>query len=98
MKLTFGNMTLEINIFHLGSKHKSGEEQEQESDEVCLIGPSARKHSAHKLHKELMKNSEEVDEELTASVTPPAPLIPTPPEGRVLKTEGQKFNFAADRT
>ena len=40
-----------------------------------------------------MKNSEAVDEELTASVTPLAPLIPpAPPEGRVLKTEGQKLN------
>ena len=62
-------MTLELNIFHLGSKHKLAEEQEQE----------------------LMKISEAVDEELTASVTPPAPLIPpAPPESRVLKTERQK--------
>ena len=30
MQLTFGNMTLELNIFHLGSKHKSAEKQEQE--------------------------------------------------------------------
>ena len=49
MQLTFGNMTLELNIFYLGSKHKSGEEQEQESDEDCLIGPSVGKHSAYKL-------------------------------------------------
>ena len=90
MQLTFGNMTLELNIFHLGSKHKSGEEQEQESDEVCLIGPSAGKHSAHKLQEELMKNNEAVDEELTASVTAIALL-----EGRVLKIEGQKLNSAA---
>ena len=41
MQLTFSNMTLELNIFHLGSKHKSTEEQEQESYEVCLIGPGA---------------------------------------------------------
>ena len=26
MQLTFGNMTLELNIFHLGSKHKSVKE------------------------------------------------------------------------
>ena len=78
MQLTFGNMTLELNIFHLGSKHKSVEEQEQEQelDEVCLIGPGVGKHSAHKLHEELMKNGEAVDEELTSSITPPAPLIP----------------------
>ena len=41
MHLTFGNITLELNIFHLDSKHKSTEEQEQESDEVCLIRPDA---------------------------------------------------------
>ena len=39
MQLTFGNMTLELNIFHLSSKHKSMEEQEL--DEVFLISPSA---------------------------------------------------------
>ena len=89
MQLTFGNMTLELNIFHLGSKHKLEEEQEQESDEDCLIGPSVGKNSAHKLQEELMKNSEAVDEELTASVTPPAPLIPpAPPDGKMLKTKG----------
>ena len=96
MKLTFGNMTLELNIFHLGSKNKSVEEQEQESDEVCLIGPGAGKHSAHKLQEELMKNSEAVDKELIASVTPPAPLIPPAPrEDRVLKIEGQKLKSVA---
>ena len=43
-----------------------------------------------------MKNGEAVDEELTASVTPPAPLIPpTPPEGRMLKTKGQKLKSIA---
>ena len=89
-------MTLELNIFHQGSKHKSGEEQKQESDEDGLISPSAGKHSAHKLQEELMKNCEAVDEELTVSITPPAPLIlQAPLEGRVLKTEGQKLNSAA---
>ena len=88
MQLTFVNMTLELNIFHLGSKNKSGEKQEQESDEDCLIGPSARKHSAHKLQEELLKNSEAVDEELTTSVTPPAPLIPlAPPSDKMLNTK-----------
>ena len=87
MQLTFGNMTLELNIFHLGSKHKSMEEQEP--DEVCLISPGAGKHSVHKLQEGLMKNNEESDGESSASVTPP-----TPPEGRVLKTEGQKLNSA----
>ena len=87
MQLTFGNMTLELNIFHLGNKHKAGEEQEQESNEDCLIGPSAGKHSAHKLQEELMKNSEAVDEELTVSITPPAPLIPPASPGIKCSTQ-----------
>ena len=35
MELTFGNMTLELNIFHLSKKHVHLEEEDQE--EVCLI-------------------------------------------------------------
>ena len=46
-QITFGNMTLELNIFHLSSKHKSMEEQDP--DEVYLISPGAVKHSVHKL-------------------------------------------------
>ena len=94
MQLTFGNMTLVLNIFHLSSKHKSMEEQEL--DEVCLISPGARKHSVHKLQEELMKNNEESDGESSALVTPPAPLIPLAPlEGKVLKTKGKKLKSVA---
>ena len=35
MKLTFGNMTLELNIFHLGKRHMHSEEDDFE--EVCII-------------------------------------------------------------
>ena len=35
MQLTFGNMTLELNIFHLSKKHMHVEEEGPE--EVCLI-------------------------------------------------------------
>ena len=40
MHLTFGNMTLELNIFHLSHKHKLAEDDMQGSEEVCSIGPS----------------------------------------------------------
>ena len=94
MQLTFGNMTLELNIFHLSSKHKSMEEKEL--DEVCLISPCVGKHSVHKLQEELMKNNEKSDGESSASVTLPVPLIPpAPPEGRVLKIKGQKLKSVA---
>ena len=49
MQLTFGNMTLELNIFHLSNKHKPAEDERHKFDEVCSIGPSARKPKAQKL-------------------------------------------------
>ena len=35
MQLTFGNMTLELNIFHLSNKQKLVEDDKQGADEVC---------------------------------------------------------------
>ena len=35
MQLTFGNMTLELNIFHLSKKHM--QQVEEGSEEVCII-------------------------------------------------------------
>ena len=37
MQLTFGNMTLELNIFHLSNKHKPMEDEGQELDEASLL-------------------------------------------------------------
>ena len=47
MQLTFSNMTLELNIFHLSSKHANPEEEGPK--EVFLIGTSVGKHCAWKL-------------------------------------------------
>ena len=41
MQLTFGNMTLELNIFHLNNKHKLVETENQVTDEVCSVGQNA---------------------------------------------------------
>ena len=49
MQLTFGNMTLELNIFHLSNKHKLVEDDMQGSEEVCSIGPSVGEPKAHSL-------------------------------------------------
>ena len=88
MQLTFGNMTLELNIFHLTNKHKPAEDERQEFDEVCSIGPSARKPNTQKLQEEMVKESEAVDGELAASVTHAEPMFtPTPPSGKKLKTK-----------
>ena len=49
MKLTFGNMTLELNIFHLNNKHKLGETENQVTDEVCSVGQIAGKLNVQEL-------------------------------------------------
>ena len=46
MQLTFGNMTLELNIFHLSNKHKLVEDNKKGADEVCSIGQKAGKPNA----------------------------------------------------
>ena len=48
MQLTFGNMTLELNIFHLSNRDTPAEDKEQKSEEVCLSGASEGKASIHK--------------------------------------------------
>ena len=64
MQLAFGNMTLELNIFHLSHKHKPVEGDKEGSDEVCSIGQNARKPKVHKL-QELANQDEAVDWELS---------------------------------
>ena len=49
MQLTFGNMTLELNIFHLNNKHKLLEDENQLTDEVGSIGQHAGKLSVQEL-------------------------------------------------
>ena len=85
MQLTFGNMTLKLNIFHLSNKHKPEKVEGQEFDEVRSMGPSIGKPSAHKLQEELIKESEAIGGEWTASVPPAEPMIlPAPPSEKKL--------------
>ena len=49
MQLTFGNMTLELNIFHLNNKHRLLEDENQMTDEVGSIGQHAGKLSFQEL-------------------------------------------------
>ena len=46
MQLTFSNMTLELNIFHLCNKHKLAEDDIPGFEEVCSIDPNAEKPNA----------------------------------------------------
>ena len=83
MQLTFGNMTLELNNFHLSNKNKLAEDDKQGFDEVCSIGQNAGKPNAHKLQAKLVRESEVADGELAASVTPTEPMIsPASPSGK----------------
>ena len=87
MQLTFGNMTLELNIFHLRNKDKQAEDKEQNSEEVCLSGTGEGKLSVHKLQEESIENKGAVDEGSTASVMPSAP-----PESIILNNQEQKLD------
>ena len=94
MQLTFGNMTLELNIFHLSSRDKPAEDKKQKLEEVYLSGTCEGKASIDKLQEELIENQEAVDEGSTASVSLPASVMPlAPPESMLLNNqEQQKLN------
>ena len=56
MQLSFGNMTLELNIFHLNNK-QLGETENQMTDEVCSDGQNAGKLNVQEL-KEIANQGE----------------------------------------
>ena len=60
MQLTFGNMTLELNIFHLNNKQKSLENENQITDEVGSIGQHAGKLSVQELQEMTNQGAAEV--------------------------------------
>ena len=60
MQLTFGNMTLELNIFHLNNKHRPTEDENQMIDEVGSIGQHAGKLSVQELQVIASQGEEEV--------------------------------------
>ena len=63
MQLTFGNMTLELNIFHLYKRHLHPEEEEG-SEEVCLINTLVEEHCDKNLEENLNENLGVLDEGL----------------------------------
>ena len=93
LQITFGNMNLELNIFHLSNKDKQAEDKEQKSEEVCLSGTGGEKHSVHELREELIENQKAIAEGSTASVTLPTSVMPrAPPESIKLNNQEQKLN------
>ena len=71
MQLTFGNMTLELNIFHLNKKHMQPEEDVPE--EACIIGTILEEQADQQgmldiLDEELTECAEEQEEDDMKSV------------------------------
>ena len=95
MQLTFGNMTLELNIFYLSNKQKPIEDEGSKSDEVCLCSTRVGRHDTNKQQEELMENNEAVNEE---STVPPATASPLPLETRLPKTKELCMKAAAAHT
>ncbi|RVW25148.1 Retrovirus-related Pol polyprotein from transposon 17.6 [Vitis vinifera] len=61
MQLTFGNMTLELNIFHLCKRHLHPEEEEG-FEEVCLINTLVEEHCDKSLEESLNENLEVLED------------------------------------
>ena len=97
MLLTFGNMTLELNIFHLSNKHKLVENSNQGTEEVFSVYPNAEKPNVRKL-QELAKENEAADWELSAS-TPAEQLVsPKSPSEKKINKNGPSLKVAAQTT
>ena len=98
MQLTFGNMTIELNIFHLSNKHKLVEDDKQGADKICSIGQNAGKPKAPKL-QELVKKNEAIGGGLNASVTPAEPMFsPASPNEKKFNKKEPSMKAAAQAT
>ena len=86
MQLTFGNMTLELNIFHLNHKQKLVENENQGTDEVCSVDQNAGKPNVHKL-QEVANQDEAVVWELPSVVTVEQLVSPTSPNEKEINNE-----------
>ena len=99
MQLTFGNMTLDLNTFHLSNKHKLAEDDMQGSEKVCSISPSVGEPKAHSLQAKLVQKNEAIGGELVASVTPAEPMIsPASPSEKKFNTKEPSMKAAAHIT
>ena len=81
MQLTFGNMTLELNIFHLNNKHKLEEDENQVPGETCSVGQDAKKLNDQELQDTLNQG------EAGVVVLPSVPTV-----GQLLNSESISEN------
>ena len=91
MQLTFGNMTLELNIFHLNNKQKLLETETQISEEVVSNGQYARRQSVQELQGVISQGDEEI------LVMPSTPTVSQLLNSKAI-TEDQVYNGAPNKT
>ena len=97
MQLTFGNMTLELNIFHLIHKHKPVEGDKEGSDEVCSICQNSGKPNVHKL-QELANQSEAVICELSSVIAAEQLVSPKSPNEKKINNKESNIKALAQAT
>ena len=64
MQLTFGNMTLELNIFYMSKKPITPEEEE-DPKEVCIIDTLVEEHCNQKMQDKLNESLRNLEEGLS---------------------------------
>ncbi|RVW26683.1 Retrovirus-related Pol polyprotein from transposon 17.6 [Vitis vinifera] len=82
MQLTFGNMTLDLNIFYMSKKQTTPEEEEGQ-EEVCIIDTLVKEHYNQNMQDKLnetLVDSEEEKEAAAEKETPKLNLKPLPVE------------------
>ena len=87
MQLTFGNMTLELNIFYM-SKKPINPEEEKGPEEVCTIDTLVEEHCNEKIQEKLNESIGDLDEGLTE----PSDLLATLPCWRRIEEILSLFN------
>ena len=99
MQLTFGNMTLELDIFHLSNRHKLVENENQVTDEVCSVDQNAEKPNVHKL-QELDKGNEAIVWKCYAPVTAAKQLVSpkSPDEKKKINKEESSIKAVTQAT
>ncbi|RVW67927.1 hypothetical protein CK203_063503 [Vitis vinifera] len=87
MQLTFGNMTLELNIFYMCKKPINPEEEEG-PEEVCIIDTLVEEHCNQKMQEKLNESLGDLDEGLPE----PSDLLATLPPWRRIEEILPLFN------
>ncbi|RVW98930.1 hypothetical protein CK203_033771 [Vitis vinifera] len=75
MQFTFGNMTLELNIFHLYKKQIHPEEEEA-LEEVCMIDTLEDEHCDQRMQEDLVESFGDLDERIPEPSDLLATLLP----------------------